>query len=71
MLIIENQIPHLYRRPNRGYNDAAKPENAETVEVFVSYFGILLDPKLLDSIKIRFLKTVEIGRILFPVLWYR
>jgi hypothetical protein len=64
MLIIENQILHIYTAvTSRGYNDAAKPENAETVEVFVSYFGILLDSKVIkfNQDKI-FLKTVEIGR---------
>lgn len=63
-LIVENQILHI--RPvviSDKACDTAKPEDAENIEVFVSYFGILLDSKIIkfnqDGI---LLKAVEIGR---------
>ena len=62
-LIVENQILHIHTAVmGSGYGDAAKPENAETVEVFISYFGVLLDTKIIrfNQDKI-FLKAVEIG----------
>lgn len=63
-LIIENHILHI--RPaviSDSAGDALNPEDAETIEVFVSYFGILLDTKIIkfnqDGIR---LKALEIGR---------
>lgn len=63
-LIVENQILHI--RPaviSDSAGDASKPEGKENIEVFISYFGILLDTKIIkfnqDGIR---LKAVEIGR---------
>jgi hypothetical protein len=63
-LIVENQILHI--RPaviSDSAGDAEKPEDAENIEMFVSYFGILLGTKIIkfnqDGIR---LKAVEIGR---------
>lgn len=63
-LIVENQILHI--RPaviSDSAGNASKPEGAANIEVFVSYFGILMDTKIIkfnqDGIR---LKTVEIGR---------
>lgn len=63
-LIIENQILNI--RPaviSDSDGNASKPEDAENIEVFVSYFGILLDTKIIkfNQNGIR-LKAVEIGR---------
>lgn len=62
-LIVENQILRIPTAViSSGHGGAVKPENAEIVEVFVSYFGILLGSKVIkfnqDNI---FLKAVEIG----------
>ncbi len=63
-LIAENQILHI--RPaviSDSVGDASKPEGKENIEVFISYFGILLNTKIIkfnqDGIR---LKAVEIGR---------
>ena len=63
-LIVENQILHICPAViSDRASDAAKPEDAENIEVFISYFGILLDSKIIkfnqDGI---LLKAVEIGR---------
>lgn len=63
-LIFENQILRIRTAVIDGEaGDAAKAENAESIEVFVSYFGILLDSRIVrfnqDGIR---LKAVEIGR---------
>ena len=62
-LIVENQI--LYILPamiSDSAADASKPGCVENIEVFVSYFGILLDRKIIkfnqDGIR---LKAVAIG----------
>jgi hypothetical protein len=62
-LIVENQILHI--RPaviSSRAGDGTKPEDVKNIEVFVSYFGILLDSKIIkfnqDGIR---LKAVEIG----------
>lgn len=59
-LIVENQILHIHTAVIR---DGLKSENTEDIEVFVSYFGILLDSKIIkfnqDGV---LLKAVEIGR---------
>ena len=63
-LIVENQILHI--RPaviRNSAGDAEEPEDAGSIELFVSYFGILLDSKIIkftyDGIR---LKAVEFGR---------
>jgi hypothetical protein len=63
-LIVENRILHICTASaGEGDGDTAKPENVENTEVFISYFGILLDTKIIrfNQDKI-FLKAVEIGR---------
>lgn len=63
-LIIENQIIHILPAIiSDSPGDVSETEDTENIEVFVSYFGILLDTKIikfnLDGIR---LKAVEIGR---------
>lgn len=62
-LIVENKILHI--RPaviSDGAGDDAEPEDTENIDVFVSYFGILLGSKIIkfnqDGIS---LIAVEIG----------
>ena len=61
-LIVENQILHI-RPAVISAGDAEEPEDAGSIEVFVSYFGILLDSKIIkftyDGIR---LQAVEFGR---------
>ncbi|MDD2202672.1 MAG: hypothetical protein PHP20_10290 [Firmicutes bacterium] len=62
-LIVENQILHIRTATICDTaGDAAEPEQAKTIDVVVSYFGILLDSRVIkfnqDGI---FLKAVEIG----------
>lgn len=61
-LIVGNQILHI-RPAVISAGDAEEPEDAGSIEVFVSYFGILLDSKIIkftyDGIR---LKAVEFGR---------
>ncbi|HAN86034.1 MAG: hypothetical protein WCZ48_08300 [Bacillota bacterium] len=62
-LIVENQILHIRTATICDTaGAAAEPEEAETIDIFVSYFGILLDSRVIkfnqDGI---FLKAVEIG----------
>lgn len=62
-LIFENHILHIRTAViDDDAGDAAKPGKAESIEVFVSYFGILLDSRIVkfnqDGI---LLKAVEIG----------
>jgi hypothetical protein len=62
-LIFENCILRIPVAVIDEAGDAAKPENAKSLEVFVSYFGILLGSRIVkfnqDGI---ILKGVEIGR---------
>lgn len=63
-LIIENKIFNIRTAAIcTNTDDATKPRDTENIEVFVSYFGILLDTKVIkfnqDGI---LLKAVEIGR---------
>lgn len=54
-LIAENQILHI--------RTAAIGDGADDIEVFVSYFGILVDSKIIKfNQESTFLKAVEIGR---------
>ncbi len=51
-LIVENQILHI--RPaviSNGANVAVKSEDTDSMEVFISYFVILLDTKIIKSIR--------------------
>ncbi len=63
-LIAENPILHIRTALISDiYSEAAQPEEPESTEVFISYFGILLDEKIIkfnqDGIRLR---AVEIGR---------
>lgn len=64
-LIVENQILHIQPAVQRvrGSMKASEAESCETVEMFVSCFGILLGSKVIkfNQEDIR-LKAVEIGR---------
>jgi len=64
-LIVENQILHIQPAVQRVRNSMkeSEAESLETVEMFVSYFGILLGSKVIkfNQEDIR-LKAVEIGR---------
>lgn len=62
-LIAENQILHIRTATICDTaGDAAEPEEAETIDVFVSYFGILLDSRVIKfNQEGIFLKAVEIG----------
>lgn len=61
-LITENPILHIRTAVISDISAAAQPENIENTEVIVSYFGILLDEKIIkfnqDGIRLR---AVEIG----------
>ena len=62
-LIAENPILHISTAAISDISaEASQPENIENTEVFVSYFGILLDEKIIkfnqDGIRLR---AVEIG----------
>lgn len=62
-LIAENPILHVRTAVISDLSDeAARPENSEGSEVFISYFGILLDAQIVkfnqDGIRLR---AVEIG----------
>lgn len=61
-LIVENPILHIRTAVIRNiFGEAVQPEDIESIEVFVSYFGILLNAKIVkfnqDGIR---LKAVEI-----------
>lgn len=63
-LIVENPILHIRTAIiSKIFGDAEEPEEIENTDVFVSYFGILLEAKIIkfnqDGI---LLKAVEIGR---------
>ncbi len=62
-LIAENPILHIRTAVISDISsEAAQPEDIENTEVFISYFGILLDVKIIkfnqDGIRLR---TVEMG----------
>ena len=62
-LIAENPILHISTAAISDISaEASQPENIENTEVFVSYFGILLDEKIIkfnqDGVRLR---AVEIG----------
>jgi hypothetical protein len=62
-LIVENQMLSIRTAVicNKA-GDLAGPEDTECIEVFVSYFGILLDSRVIKfNQEGIFLKTVEIG----------
>ena len=63
-LIAENPILHIRTAVISDLSgEAAQPEEPESTEVFISYFGILLDAQIIkfnqDGIRLR---AVEIGR---------
>jgi len=63
-LIIENSILHIRTAVISNVSgETAKPQEAENTEAFVSYFGILLDSKIIkfnqDGI---YIKAAEIGK---------
>lgn len=63
-LIAENPILHIRTATIRDISDkAAQPEDIEKTDVYVSYFGILLDSKIIkfnqDGIRLRAVETGE------------
>lgn len=63
-LIVENRILHIRAAViSEGVCPVANPEDANGLDIFISYFGILLDSKIIKfNQEGTRLKAVEIGR---------